>query len=232
MIINGIYFDDFVYYFCLFLISLGAYYLVSLLFKFIKKDDPIKLITSIVIVLTVVGIGLYLKTDSNYQDMFNYVGSIVGGFLTLFGVWLTINYESKNKEKELKEEYKPILQITVGQKLITYEDNKTYLRLIIENNGLGNGIILKNTLIIYCPDININNAIEMDNIITTKKPIIFDIPIENLSKKVKNTTLYLFIKYTDTFSKSKYETESIINIFFAEENKVSTTTNNILKEIK
>lgn len=81
--------------------------------KFVKENK--KLLLCILVV--VIGLPIIILTPSPIglipRDIgiaiVGYCGSIIGGFLTLYGVWWTIDDNQKARSKELKLQYCPVL---------------------------------------------------------------------------------------------------------------------------
>lgn len=67
------------------------------------------------IILSKSCIGIINPEDS--QTVLGYFGSVIGGALTLFGVWWTINDQDKKRKKELSIEFMPYLIIDFDQQL-------------------------------------------------------------------------------------------------------------------
>lgn len=62
--------------------------------------------------------------ESNINTWIAYYGAIIGGALTLFGVWWTIESGKEEKKHELSQQYKPILDLKFK---LTMKHNKHYL---------------------------------------------------------------------------------------------------------
>lgn len=83
--------------------------------KFVKDNKKLLL----VILVVVVGLPIIILTPSPIgvipRDMgiaiVGYCGSIIGGFLTLYGVWWTIDDNQKARSKELELQYCPVLNV-------------------------------------------------------------------------------------------------------------------------
>lgn len=92
--------------------------------KNLKNSFRFKMIIRIVIVAIIIPI--VFLTPSPYgiipieigSALVAYCGSILGGLLTLYGVWITIDNSKKEKREEISIQYMPILRI---------EDKKTEL---------------------------------------------------------------------------------------------------------
>ena len=57
------------------------------------------LIIWILILLLIIGVGIYFKGYNN-NDLLSYVGGVISSMITLYGVWWQVNREEKQKEKE------------------------------------------------------------------------------------------------------------------------------------
>lgn len=81
--------------------------------KFVKDNKNLLL----VIIVVVIGLPIIILTPSPVgfipRDIgiaiVGYCGSIIGGFLTLYGVWWTIDDNQKARSKELELQYCPVL---------------------------------------------------------------------------------------------------------------------------
>lgn len=128
MYVNNIYLDDVVFYTCSILLCIGCCSAVQFVYKTVLKKDmklkPELGMTFLVIILLIFGICLFIKTDKEYRDMFSYIGSILGGALTLVGVWLTIKHEKNERKKDRKLEYAPILYSMDNEIIIAHIDKK------------------------------------------------------------------------------------------------------------
>ncbi|MEG0577663.1 MAG: hypothetical protein RR500_07365 [Bacilli bacterium] len=79
--------------------------------------DKWKLVIGFIIVS--IGVPIIILTPSSYGIfseevggvLVSYCGAILGGFLMLYGVWLTIENNKKDKREEISVQYLPILQV-------------------------------------------------------------------------------------------------------------------------
>ena len=55
--------------------------------------------------------GIGFINQENKETWINFFGSIIGGGLTLFGVWWTINNQEKQRKKDLAIQYKPLFEL-------------------------------------------------------------------------------------------------------------------------
>ena len=109
--------------------------------KFIKENKRmllsflILIILFPIIILTPSPIGIISK-DIGLQIV-GYGGSIFGGFLTLYGVWWTLDYQ-KNKDKiELSIRNEPFLKIKSLKTIKFFRSYYKRQEIIIINQGLG-----------------------------------------------------------------------------------------------
>lgn len=126
--------------------------------KFIKENWKILLPFLIVailfpiIILVPSPIGIIPK-DVGLQIV-GYVGSILGGFLTLYGVWWTIKEQKKDlleqqqrldnqRREDLAIQYKPLIKISEWDAHISTNLNKHTLSFSIKNIGRGEANRLK-----------------------------------------------------------------------------------------
>lgn len=70
-----------------------------------------------------------------------YGGSILGGFLTLYGVWWTIEDNNKQKKEELKLQYRPIIQIKSYHEKNFLNKRKHLVHLLFKITNIGRGEI-------------------------------------------------------------------------------------------
>lgn len=86
-----------------------------------------------IILLTLSSIGIFPK-ETSYQIL-SYCGSILGGFLTLYGVWWTIKDQNNKRREELAVQYRPIL--TFCESNVSFLSSLILLKLKLKNNGRG-----------------------------------------------------------------------------------------------
>lgn len=140
--------------------------------------------------------------------LIGYGGAITGGFLTLYGVWWTIEDSNKNKKKELALQYCPILSADIidhnwpkyhlGTEIIVLYRHKyfndadlEYPDKVIKISNVGRGEILKTTLISQNCDIISTVPHELETELKLNKPkILFH---EALDFIPRNGSFYLLI---------------------------------------
>ncbi|MFP3768017.1 hypothetical protein U5M32_07950 [Streptococcus sp. TATVAM-FAB35] len=84
-----------------------------------KNKKIIILVSVILVVIVPIFINLSFKVylaplftaEWGAGDLLSYYGSLLGGIITLFGVVMTLNYQTKQSEKDDLIKYKPILKI-------------------------------------------------------------------------------------------------------------------------
>lgn len=213
-----------------------------------KKIFTIISITSILLVLFPLFIEAFIDLESDYwaivrehkDSWISYYGAIIGGGLTLFGVWWTITENKKDlkeqqnrldeqRKEDLAIQYKPYLILTQNKKI----DLNAYDIFIMTNNNthpLNETVILKNIgrgeAIINDIQIKVNKepiaellkiktAVETSYVnsnITTALTISISADFYSLEKERPDIDCDIIIKYTDLFEKYYY-TETI-NISF------------------
>lgn len=72
-----------------------------------------------IIILTPSSFGIFSEEVGGI--LVSYCGAILGGFLTLYGVWWTIENNKKDKREEISVQYLPILQIKDKEINLVYE---------------------------------------------------------------------------------------------------------------
>lgn len=96
--------------------------------KFLK--DNWKLVIGFMIVS--IGVPIIILTPSSFGIfseevggvLVSYCGAILGGFLTLYGVWWTIENNKKDKREEISVQYLPILQVKDKEINLVYENRE------------------------------------------------------------------------------------------------------------
>ena len=86
-----------------------------------------KKLNYIILILVIIIIPFFIKSIfiNTFGDvLITYLGSIFGGLITLFGVYLTIRYESNNRKKDLELQYLPIINATVTDNIILSKKSK------------------------------------------------------------------------------------------------------------
>lgn len=88
-----------------------------------KKNNSIKYIIAVTLLLLFVGAPFFnwiatnkwqwrFINESNYDAWIGYYGAIIGGALTLGGVWWTINDTEEKRKEDLYSSHKPFLEVT------------------------------------------------------------------------------------------------------------------------
>ena len=114
-----------------------------------------------------------------------YGGSILGGFLTLYGVWWTIEDNNKQRKEDKKIEYLPILRIEQDEKESELKNHILTLAFSLLNFGRGEA-----------QDVNLDFETKMiarDN--TTTNINAYQIVKDNLSLIIKNEYKRFYISY-------------------------------------
>lgn len=73
--------------------------------------------------------------SNNYDAWIGYYGAILGGSLTLTGVWWTIKDQNNKRREELAVQYRPIL--TFCESNVSFLSSLILLKLKLKNNGRG-----------------------------------------------------------------------------------------------
>ena len=106
---------------------------------FLKENfKPLLIIFAISIILPIIlltpsNIGIFSK-ETSYQIL-SYCGSILGGFLTLYGVWWTIRDQNEKRKMELAIQYSPVFNTYIHVPLI--KDDSLVIKFDIKNIGRG-----------------------------------------------------------------------------------------------
>ena len=79
-----------------------------------------------------------------------YVGTILGGFLTLYGVWRTIEDNNKSKQKELELQYAPILSAEIVSIPKTTPHLSDEIILLFDDSCFKDKLIYSTDLIELC----------------------------------------------------------------------------------
>lgn len=99
-------------------------------YNFIKEKNPlINLMTTIMlIIISLSGLVTYLimlifsdlierlpsfKFIGKEGDWINFIGIIIAGLITMFGITITINYQQKIRDEDLKNQLLPLIEITL-----------------------------------------------------------------------------------------------------------------------
>ena len=144
-----------------------------------------------------------------------FFGSVIGGSLTLAGVWWTLKYQDKKRKEDLAVQYRPIISIDVSLHEIDKNDEHG-LVLKIDEYNIGRGEAIN-----VCGKMYDNNQL-----IATLNPAPF-IP-SNMNKTISETLLdvifdytnipshqlFIEITYTDLYGIYQYKFTSRIDIFY------------------
>lgn len=182
-------------------------------------------------------------------EIISYGGTLLGGFLTLFGVWWTINYQNSEnikhdleRKKELAIQYRPIF-ILKGIRIVFNSLNYLNAELELINKGRGEAESISF-------DLEYVNQYEHENhfatIACSVKSIVMADDVYKITLRIRNgpktnmiyqcdmpdTTVHKFIlsvKYKDLFGNEK---KSIFNIDIKKAIKIynDTTGNRFPKE--
>ena len=171
-----------------------------------------------VIILTPSCIG-FIRYETGLA-LIGYIGSILGGFLTLYGVWWTINEQHEIRKTDLSIQYKPYLSspqpIAIDEDSLYIEakgnDHVSFSKEIkLKNTGRGEALIMDSKVSCVSDktkNINISSSI-IDDYVDKNESLTVDILLEiNYFKEViKNQELIAYVVevfYTDLFSKEQY----------------------------
>ncbi|OUP99924.1 hypothetical protein B5E91_12610 [Thomasclavelia spiroformis] len=198
--------------------------------KFFKENWKMLTITITVVIL----FPIIILTPSRYGTIpydngiaiVSYGGSILGGFLTLYGVWWTIKDQEKKRYEDLALQYKPILRvippINDDEKIIIINSNDAVLLfnmiLYIENIGRGEAedieitysecndlkFIQRNTRISICnhfKDISISGT-ELECLpVNNNNQLMIQLLVNKCYKEHDIFCFNLNIRFKNTFSK-------------------------------
>lgn len=81
--------------------------------------------------------GIGFINQENKETWINFFGSIIGGGLTLFGVWWTINNQEKQRKKDLAIQYKPLFELNNIK--LKNDSRNDMLRLLFNIQNIGRG---------------------------------------------------------------------------------------------
>lgn len=209
--------------------------------KFIKANCKILSIILLLAILYPCFILIYspyaplgrIPKDIGLQ-LIGYGGSILGGFLTLYGVWWTINEQNRirnedqtkrdeERREELINQYKPILTIKPHTTKFVFQTFIMETTLIITNKGRGEAIDINIELVDKnCIAIPVNNS---SNVLTKDDEMVLTVNISPLQikkelsidevKRISSDDIFNFkvlIKYKGAFEKAYYITESNIQV--------------------
>lgn len=111
------------------------------------------------------------------------LSAIIGGALTLFGVWLTIHRDKKRDEENLKKSVKPWIYVEDNYDHYDYKD-KNYINLAVSSES-----VLRNCFKIYIK--NTDNGIGIVDKLVTKNQTYIPVFGEILEKnKVTSLNIY------------------------------------------
>lgn len=161
----------------------------------------------------------YLKVGSEEQWI-GFYGAVIGGALTLIGVWWTIYQQKQMKKVDLAIQYKPYLTLTERVTLdlqeftssIFKENNKQNMifDLIIKNKGRGEGIIISTSIDNnYLPsfieiNINIEKQIIFQNEMSKINIHIQSDNFDDIVTNRENIKIPINVLYTDFYQINKY----------------------------
>lgn len=145
-----------------------------------------------------------------------FFGTVIGGSLTLIGVWWTIKDQDKKRKEDLAVQYRPIISIDVSLHEIIDKNDEHGLVLKIDEYNIGRGEAIN-----VCGKMYDNNQL-----IATLNPAPF-IP-SNMNKTISETLLdvifdytnipshqlFIEITYTDLYGIYQYKFTSRIDIFY------------------
>lgn len=89
--------------------------------------------------------------DENMNGWIGYYGAVIGGSLTLIGVAITIVYQDKIKNEEIKLRYLPIIDVS-SQIDKSKNNNRSYVFLDLLIKNIGRGEIYIDHVLINCDD--------------------------------------------------------------------------------
>ena len=209
-----------------------------------NKNKLLKLIVSLIfltILIYVFGLIHKVPIDSKFafgtpDGWLGYAGGVIGGFLSLCGVYLTIKHEKEEKQKENETLYKPLIYIesidnTITKNIKTIDisfalsndiDYGRYITLNIANSGRGEAYISE--IIAYMDEDSKNDQISdffvksFDKYVipnnSKSKSIIFapNIDLSNETDLISEYYVYIDIIYKDTFNRNTYKSHNTLVI--------------------
>lgn len=128
-------------------------------FKIKKIDKDSKLNIALIIFISAMLISiLFIYRESSIVDP---IASIVGGGLTLIGVWWTINDQNNKRKEDIALMYRPILlfsdsETTTAKGFIYYENGLLYDNFYFTLKNLGRGEATNIKIDIKCDNANIH----------------------------------------------------------------------------
>lgn len=135
-----------------------------------------------------------------YDAWIGFYGSIIGGVLTVLGVWWTIDDNNKKKQEELSIQYRPILRLQANNSNIRIQDYHGKKCLITKLINVGRGEAL---------DCKVNFVGKVNQ----PKPIPFipnndivDFPIPLPNETDVSTTIEITFEYKDLNRRNTYLT--------------------------
>ena len=211
--------------------------------KFFKENWRILVVIIVIVVLfpTIMLITTYYKIipyDSAIA-IIGYGGSILGGFLTLYGVWWTIKEQNKNliKQQKLLEvqrkenmaiQFRPILKVSVETIDSTLNNYDHTIRIILVFSNIGRGEACNINSTITSPYGFEKSIIKNIRFIPAgeKTKVFLDILLIDINKNYKGTKYRISTNFNDSYNIHQYELISKIYITYdGEEIKKSTCTN-------
>lgn len=112
-----------------------------------------------------------------YKDMISFFGSLLGGYITLWGVLLTLEYQNNQNRREEELKYKPILdveEVNVDDRLLPTCKYREFT-ITYPNYDIGEGILLDGQTV------ETNLLFKNSGRGETHKTIIEDIRVKNVS---------------------------------------------------
>lgn len=199
--------------------------------KFVKENWKMLIVILLIVILfpsiILIASNNKLLSYNTAIAIIGYGGSILGGFLTLYGVWWTIKEQNTNLIKQQEQldkqkrenfaiQYRPILKISVNTINSTLNNYKQTIKINIIFSSIGRGEAC-----------NINSKIEspfgfekviIENIrfipSSEKTKVLLDINLINFPNKEKRTKYLITTFYTDSLNVYKYKLTSKIYITY------------------
>ena len=177
----------------------------------------------------------YDSADSS--QWISFLGSIIGGSLTLIGVLMTIRYEDKKYRCQILENNVPIIESIIGDEILygKTDDGKgsNFIHVIITNNGNGIAKLKKDSIKIECKELDIEDFELKSNFVSCNNDITVDIPILGLdTTKKRKAEITIIISYYDKFEKQKFQTATIISVEVENRMNVILNCQNIYKQLE
>lgn len=174
-----------------------------------------------IITITTYSLVMIFGYDSEDSSQWvSFIGSILGGLLTLTGVWMTIKHENKLHEEKRKLEYRPFIYSEDGEIInckIERDANNVKnvtFGFYIYNKGRSEAC----SVFVKAKDINITQSNHDENITIArdeKRYIKFNIKLEHFNKNIPfyNNGVTFIVTYNGIFEDElKNEFTKIIRI--------------------